>query len=261
MTQTPGAASRAADEPNPLAFSIDHSIARRWPFRTVPIRLDRPILSLSFDDFPLSAYENGGQILEQHGARGTFYTCTGQLGTRVDMWDVAPPDAVVDLQVRGHEIGLHTHSHRQVNTMAPPVFAADLAANRAALRRLLPGTTNETFAYPYGISGIRQKRMLGSLARASRSVQPALNTGRLDLDFIKAFELIDCRFDRSGIAALLDEACRAKAWIVFLTHDVAERPTQFGCSPALLEATLAEAARRDMAILPIAGALDVLGVP
>ena len=261
MTQLATDATSATAEAETHRFSLSHSLARRLPFRTVDIQLERPILSISFDDFPLSAYETGAPILEDRGVRGTYYTCSGQLGLATSLWTVAPASAVTELHRRGHEIGLHTHSHRKVFELSPAELTADIAANRAALRRLLPGTSDETFAYPYGFSGLRQKKLLGQLARASRSVQPAINVGRLDLDFIKAFELIDICHTRASISALLDQACRQNGWIVLLTHDVADSPTRFGCSPALLAATIEEAQRRDMAILPIAAALDVIGAP
>ena len=140
-----------ASEANINRFSFNHTIARRLPFRTVPIRLDRPILSISFDDFPVSAHELGATLLEERGVRGTYYACTGQLGSTTDLWTVVPPDAVVDLHQRGHEIGLHSHGHAKVHDLSPAAFRADLAANRAALRRLLPGTSHETFAYPMAI--------------------------------------------------------------------------------------------------------------
>jgi peptidoglycan/xylan/chitin deacetylase (PgdA/CDA1 family) len=251
----------ATAESSSNSFSINHSIARRLPFRTFPLRLSRPILSFSFDDFPISAYDLGAPILEERGVRGTFYACSGQFGCQTDLWTVAPPDAVVDLHRRGHEIGLHTHSHRRVTELRPADLTADLAANRAALRRLLPGTAHETFAYPFGFSGVRQKHRMRKLARASRSVQPALNTGKLDLDFINAFELIDIAQSRATVASLLDQACSQNAWIVFLSHDVADAPTRFGCSPGLLAAAIEEAQRRDMTILPIAKALDEIGAP
>lgn len=243
-----------------LADRLSHTIARRIPFRTRAIRLDQPIVSFSFDDFPISAHETGAALLEDHGARGTFYTATALIGQQRALWTIADAGAVVDLHERGHEIGLHTHSHRPGFLMDRRQFTADLAANRAALRRIVPGLVNESFAYPFGVSGVAQKRLLGRLARASRSVQRGLNVGRLDLDFIRANELTDHGMARDQLERLLDEASARCAWLVFLTHDVAEHPTRFGTSPGLLAAALEGAARRGMAVMPVADALTRIGV-
>jgi peptidoglycan/xylan/chitin deacetylase (PgdA/CDA1 family) len=37
------------------------------------MRNRRAIVSFTFDDFPSSAVSNGARLLEDHGARGTFY--------------------------------------------------------------------------------------------------------------------------------------------------------------------------------------------
>jgi peptidoglycan/xylan/chitin deacetylase (PgdA/CDA1 family) len=237
-----------------------HTIARRVPFRTADIRLDRPIVSFSFDDFPVSAHETGARILDGHGVRGTFYAATGLLGQKRALWTIAGADAIRDLHENGHEIGLHTHSHRPSYLMDRRQFVADLGANRAALRRIVPDLANETFAYPFGLSGLSQKRALGRLARASRSVQRGLNVGRLDIDFIRACELTDRSMSHEELGRLLDEAVARTGWLVFLTHDIADAPTRFGASPALLSAALEGAARRGLDILPIGGALTRIGV-
>ncbi len=245
---------------NRFSDRIVHTIARRVPFRTADVRLDKPIVSFSFDDFPVSAHETGARILEDHGARGTFYAATGLLGQKRALWTIAGADAIGDLHDGGHEIGLHTHSHRPSYMMDRRQFVADLAANRAALRRIVPDLANETFAYPFGLSGLVQKRSLGRLARASRSVQRGLNIGRIDLDFIRAYELTDRGLSREELDRLLDETAARVGWLVFLTHDIAETPTRFGSSPALLSASVEGAVRRGMEVLPIRDALTRIGV-
>ena len=41
--------------------------------RTVKMQNADPLISFTFDDFPRSALEAGGQILRAHGVRGTYY--------------------------------------------------------------------------------------------------------------------------------------------------------------------------------------------
>lgn len=238
---------------------LGHALARRLPVRSIPFGNERPIVSITFDDFPASAHEVGAGLLEAHGVRGTYFAATGLLGESSPLWTIAGPEAVVDLYHRGHEIGLHTHSHRAVFDMARREFEADIAANRAALRRLIPGLAGETFAYPYGFAGYARKRQLSRLVRASRSVQPGVNAGRLDLDFVKAVELIDCGLTTARLERLLDEVVARRGWLVFLTHDIATEPTRFGASPGLVRAALEGAHRRGIDVLPMRDALDRIG--
>lgn len=240
---------------------VSHALAQRLRFR--PARLDLPqgMVSFSFDDFPDSAARTGGAILEDHGCRGTFYATSGQLGTRQRHWSVASIADVERLHAGGHEIGLHSHGHDPAPFLSARAFTADLAANRAALRRLLPGLKDETYAYPYGYASLGHKRRLGRLARASRSVQPGLNVGTVDLDYIRAVSLVDAYLMPGALEALLDEAAERRGWLVFLTHDVTTNPTQYGVSPGLMTTAVAGALQRGLPVRTIAGALDAMGVP
>lgn len=52
-------------------------IRRKWASisftRAVSIHLNEPVISFTFDDAPVSAFVNGGNILSKYGMSGTFY--------------------------------------------------------------------------------------------------------------------------------------------------------------------------------------------
>jgi hypothetical protein len=48
--------------------------------RLVTFKLDRPMLSVSFDDAALSAATDGARLLEGVGARGTYYVASSLCG-------------------------------------------------------------------------------------------------------------------------------------------------------------------------------------
>ena len=70
------------------AYSADRSlkgklrrrIARLAQRRPVRMALERPMISFTFDDMPVTAALAGAQVLEQRGARGTYYVSTGLAG-------------------------------------------------------------------------------------------------------------------------------------------------------------------------------------
>lgn len=239
---------------------LDHMVGRRVAFRTAHIRLDQPILSITFDDFPQSAETPGARILEDHGARGTFYPASGLFGLTNSRWTVAGAEVVADLHRRGHEIGLHGHSHQPANRMHPRAFAADLAANRAALRRIVPGLVHENYAYPYGQCGLMQKKHLAGSVRTARSVQPGINAGRVDLHFIKSVEISSRGITETNLDLWLDRAAAACGWLVLFTHDVEEAPSLFGTTPRVLSRVVSRALDRGFAVLPVAAALDRAGI-
>jgi hypothetical protein len=122
-----------------------------------------------------------------------------------------------------------------VQTLDRAGLDRELAANRAFLTKLDPRVRLDNFAYPYGSVGLRQKRAVQERFLSCRSVREGINTGRIDLGFLKAVRLYDGEITRAGIDAVMAETVRLNGWLIFYTHDVAAAPSAQGCSPALLE--------------------------
>jgi hypothetical protein len=57
---------------------------------------------------------------------------------------------------------------------------------------------------------------------------------------------------------MIDDAARRGAWLILYTHDVAERPSPFGCSPGELERVLRRAQAAGMAMLPVGAMVERL---
>jgi hypothetical protein len=82
-----------------------------------------------------------------------------------------------------------------------------------------------------------------------------VNSGVIDLQFLHATPLIDREMDQSGIDRAFDEVQSTNGWLIFYGHDVAERSSPYGCTPALLTHALEAAARRKVQVLTMAEAL------
>ncbi|MFB6190842.1 MAG: polysaccharide deacetylase family protein [Candidatus Nanohaloarchaea archaeon] len=65
---------------------------------------------LTFDDGLKSSYR-AADVLEDLGARATFYIITGLMGELWDGAEVMSWSQVKELDDRGHEVGAHTVSH------------------------------------------------------------------------------------------------------------------------------------------------------
>ena len=71
--------------------------------------------------------------------------------------------------------------------------------------------------------------------------------------------MIDRRIDRDGIERAFDQAQTTHGWLIFYSHDVADRPSPYGCSPALMNHAIEAAARRKIPVLNMAEALRCAG--
>ena len=79
---------------NPMAMS-----------RPVTIAPPRGVFSLSFDDFPASAWTEAGPVLAEHGVKATYYVCGGLAGgVNMDRDQFQVPHLQA-LHAAGHEVG------------------------------------------------------------------------------------------------------------------------------------------------------------
>lgn len=226
------------------------------PFR---LRNETPMVSFTFDDVPKSAATVGAAILEAHDVHGTFYVIGSQVGTSSPLWDMVDGEDIVALHRRGHEIACHTFSHKRACDLDAETLNAEIERNQDFLRTLDSSIRIENFAYPFGYGSFVRKRQLKTVFKSCRSIVPGVNSGTVDLQFLRAMPLIDRRIDRDGIERAFDQAQTNNGWLIFYTHDVADEPSPYGCSPLLLNQALEAASRRKIAVLNMAEALRCAG--
>jgi peptidoglycan/xylan/chitin deacetylase (PgdA/CDA1 family) len=242
-----------------FAARVSNRLARH--FFAVPHRLpaNNPMVSYTFDDIPDSAANVGAPMLEQFGGRGTFYISGGLVGQSSEHWTGVGAGGILDLYRGGHEIACHTFSHKRAIELDGAAMAAEIETNRRYFQSLDPSIRIENFAYPYGFGSVSRKVQLKNIFRSSRAILPGVNRGTIDLQFLRATPLIDRDIDREGIERAFDEATATGGWLIFYSHDVAETPSPYGCSPALLRHALEAASQRKMPIVSVAEALRRAG--
>jgi peptidoglycan/xylan/chitin deacetylase (PgdA/CDA1 family) len=238
---------------------VSHRLATHLRVESFRLLNPTPMVSFTFDDIPKSAATTGARILEDHGAHGTFYVSGGLVGTTSPNWDAVEVQDILALSSKGHEIGCHTFSHQRACDLDEQSMAEEIERNREYLRNLDPSIKVWNFAYPFGYGSFGRKRQLKTEFNSCRSIVPGVNVGAVDLQFLRAIPLIDQRIDRDGIERALDDAQNNNGWLIFYSHDVADRPSPYGCSPALMNHALEAASRRQIPVLNMAEALQCAG--
>lgn len=249
-------------EPFP-AYSADRSIKgkvrRRWA-RIVhrrPLRstIDRPIVSITFDDAPRSAVEAGARVLEAEGVRGAFYVCAGLDGREGPMGLYGETAGYVGLAARGHEIACHTYSHLDCGQAAGPVITADVDRNAQALTAV--GLETRNFAYPYGDVSPQAKAVLQRRFGSLRGLHPGLIREGSDLNLLPAVG-IEGPNGEANAARWIDKALANRAWLILYTHDVRPEPSAWGCTPDALKRLVQRAKAGGAEIATVAEVLDRL---
>ena len=213
------------------------------------------MVSLTFDDIPDSAARVGAPMLEEYGARGTFYVSGSLLGQRSDHWSGANADDIIALRTDGHEIACHTYSHRLTSDLDAAALAEEIELNRRFLEGLDSSIRLENFAHPYGVASVTRKGQLAGTFRSSRSILPGVNHGNIDLQFLRATPLVNQHLDDAGVERVFDETIKTGGWLIFYSHDVAATPSPYGCTPRLMRRVLDAAVQRKLPIVSVAEAL------
>ena len=213
-------------------------LASRRPARSPP----RPMLSFAFDDTPASAATAGAEILERRGLKGSYYVAAALAGTDAPTGRMACADAVRRLAAAGHEIGCHTYSHLDCGQASAHDAVEDVARNAETLAAWgLPRPT--TFAYPYGDVVPATKRALAPRFHLLRALHPGLVTAGVDLNQAPSIG-VEGPDGETLALRWLNRLAERPAWLILTTHDVADRPSEWGCTPAtlarLVDAALAE---------------------
>jgi peptidoglycan/xylan/chitin deacetylase (PgdA/CDA1 family) len=227
------------------------ALARRIGAPALAPRRDAGVLSISFDDFPKSAWEEGGRVLRDHGVRATYFACGALCGERFEnqvMYDHADLAA---LFADGHEVGCHSFDHKSALRLNARDLVRGFGENARFVRETLGDVRLVSFAYPYGDATLAAKRAAMRVFACARGVDAGLNRRRIDLAQLKAVGLEAERGGLDFVLPFVAAAARERAWLIVYSHDVSDRPGRFGCKPEELDQLIREARAAGLEILTV----------
>jgi peptidoglycan/xylan/chitin deacetylase (PgdA/CDA1 family) len=242
-----------------LQARVSNRLSRYFCTTPFKLRNTRPTVSFTFDDFPDSAATTGASILDRYDAKATFYVSGSQVDKWSDHWQGVAADNILELHRGGHEIACHTFSHVRATDLDAARLAAEIEENRRYLLGLNPSMRIENFAYPYGLGSVWRKAQLAKTFRSSRGIIPGINSGVVDLQYLRSTPLINHHIDEERVDRVFDALVDTNGWLIFYGHDVAGEPSPYGCTPSLLRYALDAATKRNVAIMTVAGALHAAG--
>lgn len=222
--------------------------------RSVPIDLEKPIVSISFDDVPNSTFINGLPVLNQYGFKATFYACLDM----PENADLLGPEQLLRLHAEGHEIGCHTASHYFLDSGNAADLADDAFRNRKLFLELLGGMVPESFSFPFGTLSHEAKRVLSPHYRTLRSGRSGVNAGVCDFNCLRAISLRHGEFNKGLVESWLDYAERKRGWVIFYSHGIVFEPETYDITPVMLDILLNAIKRRRFPVLPVGHAAKLL---
>lgn len=229
-----------------VGFKLGHLV----PVKPRRLALEQGVLSIGFDDFPRSAHLEAGPVLRQHGVRATYFASGGLAGrVFMDLPQYQPGD-LEEIHAAGHEIGCHGHDHVSVLHQGAARFRAALDRNAAFVAGIVPGLRMRSYAFPYGHVSLPAKRIAAGRFRMARGLGETVNLGRIDAAQIASVGLERRRREARDLPALIAAAAQRRGWLTVYTHDVSDRPSDWGCTPRELDELIRMALEAGLAVLP-----------
>lgn len=235
---------------------VNRVFTARLPVKIVKNKADRPLASISFDDFPKSAANLGAKIMSDNGLLATYYAVgsfCGQVIEGIQQYDIADAQALV---AAGHEIASHSFSHRAVYDFSNEEIWEEEQKNREFFRKHLNGYELSGFAYPYGEISPRTKFAYSELYPSSRGITDGVNGKLFDMAQLKAVGIESKSWTEDRIEHYIKQAKDSNAWVVFFTHDISENPSPYGCTPKMLEHAIATLKKYEIETMPVKAALS-----
>lgn len=233
----------------------------RFARRDFRLTSDAAYVSFTFDDFPRTALTEGGRILIDHSVRGTYFVSLSLLGSQSVSGAIASRHDLSTALGDGHDLGCHTFDHLDGSQVTAAEFERSIEANRAALAASVGDAQFEVFAYPLNGPAAGTKRVAGNHFAACRWGGQTFNRGAIDLNLLRAY-FLDKR-SREGldtITELIVSNAAAKGWLIFATHDVADSPSAYGCTPEYFDAVVRLSLESGARVLPMSHVCNELGI-
>lgn len=233
----------------------------RYARRNFTLRIDVPYVTFTFDDFPRSSFVEGGRILAEQGVRGTYFISLQRLGSPSISGPIASRDDLRALLRDGHELGCHTFEHLDGCSSSVAAFERSIWANHSAFAEIVPGGRLPVFAYPFDGPVLSIKRAVGRHFVSCRGEGQYFNGGVIDLNLLKGYFLDWRNFeDLAAVRHMIELNTAARGWLIFATHDVAVRPSRYGCEPAFFAEVVRLAVASGARVVPMMQACEELRI-
>ena len=183
----------------------------------------------------------------------------GLLGRKdYDLGPICSGDDLTSLIADGHELGSHTFSHVDCNSISKPRFTEEVGRNAVEVSGIVGAYEMRSFSYPSGLLSLATKHAAGLQFASCRGVNPGINAAHVDLNLVKANKIYSRLGNLDDLIALIKETERVRGWLVFYTHDISDSPSRFGCTTEDFERVVRAAAESNNDILTMRNAVGAL---
>lgn len=232
------------------AVTLDDCALEALPNETVS-QLNRPLISVTFDDGLKSTYNNALPVLNSLGMKSTFYVNYSTLGTTGYM----TKNQVKTLNSQGHEIGSHSYHHVDLATLSSDEVSTEVTTNNTQLRALLRKSIN-SFATPFGSYNDSVLDIVMSQHTSQRDTGGQLNYLYSFTPRVIHSKVITKSTTLAEINALIAQANTEHAWLVLTFHGIGSDSEDYTITKATLQKYLQAVKNSKITVMPLNQALS-----
>ncbi len=180
-----------------------------------PLRWDRPMVSITFDDGWQSVHDRALPLLDKHGYRSTQYVNAGSIETPNFMTAAE----VQQMHEAGHEIAAHSYEHVDLTSIGTDRLDEELRKSEEALAAAGLGT--DDLAPPYGRSDAQVDWYASKYFDIVRGTDEGINTRQnLEPRDLKVFYVTE-QTTLDSLVKALAETSRVNGWLILVYHQIA----------------------------------------
>jgi peptidoglycan/xylan/chitin deacetylase (PgdA/CDA1 family) len=180
-----------------------------------PLRWDKPVVSITFDDGWQSVYDRALPLLNQYNFKSTQYVNASSIETP----NFITAAELQQLHQAGHEIAAHSYEHLDLTSIGTDRLDEQLRKSTEALAAA--GLATDDLAPPYGRSDAQVDWYASKYFNVIRGTNDGINTRQnLDPHDLKVLYVTD-ETTPETVAEALAGTARSNGWLIFVYHQIA----------------------------------------
>ena len=214
-------------------------------------------VTIRFDDNWLSQYVNAIPILENKGLSSTLYVVSQQIADN-NFSGYMSRAQIKDAFAKGHEIGAHTRTHRDLATLSSNEQIDEIKGSRTDLLSWEVGPIR-SFAYPYGsyktetIQIVKEAGFDSAAATIIGLVSPDSDPYQLER------KGLDKNTTFKEVKQWIDQVKAEKNWLILAAHQVESKCPDFYCiTTPVFQQIINYLASSSIPVITVSEALDSL---
>lgn len=181
-----------------------------------PLRWNRPMVSITFDDGWQSVHDRALPLLDQHGFRSTQYVNPSSIETPNFM---TGPE-LKQMHEAGHEIAAHSYEHVDLTSISADRLDEEMRKSEELLAAAGLGT--DDLALPFGRSDPQVDWYASKYFDIVRGTEQGINTRQnLEPHDLEVFYVTD-ETTPDELSRALAETSRVNGWLILVYHQIAD---------------------------------------